>query len=445
MLPLKEIVMRRQSSLIMALILLEVIFLMVMLKSFGLAVLFLLFITSFFLVANFPEYSLALAATGSVLIMLIFDNLDLSLPMPILIIYLFFIILGLIVYCFKENIKIKLQLSLPQLLSLFLLGVLVFGYTYSTNPSYAIRKIAFYILFNLALVFVPLLLAKEQNRIYNIGYWIYILGIIFGIITTIIAMNSQQSVRFHASENINPIWLARSLGVSIIFSFFVIMNLKRRFLKLIVLFSNFVMLFPMIRSWSRAPFIGLLGSLLLMLVLQPKIKESYKIILGAVFLAAGLFLLRAAPNQIASRMQTPVTEEWSAAFRLLAWYKAFGFFMQSPLLGIGTGSFKLDLPFTPFLYPHNLVLEMACENGVIGLLLIILFLSFTFFLGIKTIRKALVFKEKQLAIVLLAAFTYTAWNAMFSGDISSNESVWLYSGLICALYRSLLQGEKHLS
>jgi O-antigen ligase len=433
MLPLKEIFTRRHTPLIIALFLLEAVFLAAMFKSFGLAVLLLLFVLCFFLVSNFPEYGLALAATGSVLVMLIFDNIELYLPMPILIIYLFFIFFGLTVFFFKENIAIKFRLKGPQLLSLFLLGLLVFGYSYSTNPSYAIRKIAFYILFNLALVFIPLIFAKDQKRIYNIGYWIYILGIIFGIIATILAISSQQSIRFHASENINPIWLARSLGISAVFSFFVMITLKRRFLKLIVLFSNIVLLFPMIRSWSRAPFIGLLGSLLLMLFLQPKIRKSNKIILGVIGLAVGLFFLRAAPNQITSRMQTPVTEEWSAAFRLLAWYKAYGFFMQSPLLGIGTGSFKLNLPFVPFLYPHNLILEMACENGVLGLLIIILFLSATVFLGLSTIRKAHVYKEKQLAIVLLVAFTYTVWNAMFSGDISSNESVWLFSGLICAL------------
>lgn len=433
MLSSNVIFVRRHASLIIVTLLLEAMFLAMLLKSFGLAVLFLLFVFSFFLVSNFPEYGLALAATGNVLIMLIFDNIDLYLPMPILIIYLFFIFFGLTVFFFKENVKIELQLRLPQLSSLLLLAVLVFGYFYSTDSSYAVRKIVFYILFNLALVFVPLIFSKDQNRIQSICYWIYTLGLILSIIATILAINTPQFIRFHASENINPIWLARSLGISAIFSFYIIINLKRRFFKLLVIISNIAFIFPMIRSWSRAPIIGLLGSLILLLFLQPKIKKKSKVLFGTICLIIGLLFLYTTSNQIADRLRTPLSEEWSAAFRFLAWYKAWSYFVQSPLLGIGTGSFKLDLPFTPFHYPHNLILEMACENGVLGLFIIILFLSATLILGIRTIQKAFHFKEKQLAIVLFVAFIYTVWNAMFSGDISSNESVWLFAGLISAL------------
>ena len=69
----------------------------------------------------------------------------------------------------------------------------------------------------------------------------------------------------------------------------------------------------------------------------------------------------------------------SGSVRLMLWYEAGTIFMQSPWLGAGLGQFAWQhFQLTPLLYPgamtgmynnaHNLVLQLAAETGVVGVL-----------------------------------------------------------------------------
>ena len=62
-----------------------------------------------------------------------------------------------------------------------------------------------------------------------------------------------------------------------------------------------------------------------------------------------------------------IKEGMSTKERLEAYSLAIKLFLQKPLLGVGTGGF-------PGGYPHNIFLEIASENGIIGILIFICFL-----------------------------------------------------------------------
>jgi O-antigen ligase len=82
-------------------------------------------------------------------------------------------------------------------------------------------------------------------------------------------------------------------------------------------------------------------------------------------------------------------------------------------------------------YPHNLLLETTFEEGVVGAVLLLLFLSF---LAI-AIRRMLVATDFQFG-VLAGILVFCVSVSMFSGDLDDNRTLWLWAGIILAVCRN---------
>jgi hypothetical protein len=82
-------------------------------------------------------------------------------------------------------------------------------------------------------------------------------------------------------------------------------------------------------------------------------------------------------------------------------------------------------------YPHNLLLETAFEEGAVGAILLLMFLSF---LAI-AIRRMLVVTDSQFG-VLAGLLVYCVSVSMFSGDLDDNRLLWFWAGIILAVCRN---------
>ncbi len=118
--------------------------------------------------------------------------------------------------------------------------------------------------------------------------------------------------------------------------------------------------------------------------------------------------------------------ESSAAGRLLLWQHAERLFLQSPVFGVGYGGFGYTVAPGELTDTHNLFLKFACEQGVIGLSLLVAILLAAFRSGFVLFKHAkdppfrglgLGFMGCVLSIVVTNAFgdrfTYTAVGAFF--------------------------------
>ena len=64
--------------------------------------------------------------------------------------------------------------------------------------------------------------------------------------------------------------------------------------------------------------------------------------------------------------------------RILEWNMAIEAWYDHPIIGGGTGQFGfLWFGYDRAMYPHNFLLELLCENGLIGLLLIVIWIITT--------------------------------------------------------------------
>ena len=96
--------------------------------------------------------------------------------------------------------------------------------------------------------------------------------------------------------------------------------------------------------------------------------------------------------------------------------------------GTGTGGFSTAVFLRDFrIYPHNLEVEVLFENGLPGLLLLLLFLLLTWKCAIRLSRQV---SEGRWLWVL---FVMALLNAQVSGDLPLNEGIWFWGGMIVAL------------
>lgn len=118
----------------------------------------------------------------------------------------------------------------------------------------------------------------------------------------------------------------------------------------------------------------------------------------------------------------------SVGIRMQLFSGAFRMFTHHFWVGGGAGSFAHFVSFTPLMkYPHNVVLEIAAELGVIGLLLFGVVMIRSFYFLLKNNRSI----EIRTVVILLSLFLYGLMNAMVSSDFSSDRLLILSLGLLC--------------
>ncbi len=124
----------------------------------------------------------------------------------------------------------------------------------------------------------------------------------------------------------------------------------------------------------------------------------------------------------------------SYAARLRLFRGAVDAFLDHPLVGTGTGTFREgDEPQGTRAYPHNLLLEVAAEAGVLGLAPLAFLLSVVTVLLLRNLTR-LTEPARIILLAVLALFVYTLANAMVSGDINDNRVLFAVCGLVAGLH-----------
>jgi O-Antigen ligase len=107
---------------------------------------------------------------------------------------------------------------------------------------------------------------------------------------------------------------------------------------------------------------------------------------------------------------------------------------SAPITGMGPGSFHVLVSVGPKAqeldYPHNMVLELLSEEGVIGLILIAA--------ALVTVARAVSPRRRELSgptASLVAASLFFLITAQFSGDLDVNRHVWTFTALLLAALR----------
>lgn len=417
----------------------EMVFFILLLKSPSLGMFFLTVSGVLFFLYAYPEIGLAIAFTGNNIIYFAFDHLNISMRYPEVMSYMAILTLAACFYLFKNYADKDIRLGKLFSISIAIVVLLMIGVLYSSDRTYGMFKITFYFIYNLPLFVVASFYRYDFPGIEKILFFTLLIGIVLSYFSFQAAAESLffKFMRFRLSDDVGPLNLSRGAALSIVSAFYFLVRFRSIALKLLVVAAMAFVVAPLVWTGSRAPLLGLLLTGILFYLLQPSQSLIRKISFFIVSFTGGVFVILRFAGHVATRMSTPVMEEASAAFRVLAWIQSLQDFASSPLLGIGTGSFYLETLFVPLIYPHNLILELMCENGIFGLVAILIFIGFCGVYGLKSIKAFYDSNNPQatqLSIVALCLFANSLWNAMFSGHISANFMVWFSAGLIWAMH-----------
>lgn len=143
------------------------------------------------------------------------------------------------------------------------------------------------------------------------------------------------------------------------------------------------------------------------------------------------YALRTVPNIGGYRLQA-ITQGLSTQARLKRYRAAAELFAQNPLMGIGTDGYAQR---TNLGYPHNIFLEIASENGLLGLLVFVCFLGAVFWSGLRWLMRSTVIDTQARAIgltVLIVALTLLV-EKQFSYGLTMHKDLFAFLGLVVNL------------
>lgn len=328
-----------------------------------------------------------------------------------------------------------------------LAAVTAISYLYSPAQIYGWEKLTRFLVISGILFLAPLILIKNTNDLRHFTLAILVCAILlsfklfYGINDASLFDPSGHPL---SSENrdVTQIGAGQAVAMALLWLLFCPYYRLRR---LWLMISVPLLSAALIASVARGPILFFVGVLVPFLFLR-RVRAAVTVtkvwlpvlLFGLLAFAGSLYWLQrqeAAQEKFTTKkaeieevLRGSSTPTYTAGRRLTLYGWALAMFAEKPLLGWGLGGwsyyvFDRDTPS----YPHNLILEIAAEEGVMGLAALGTLLL-TVFLAIRRIWR----KSPDLSFIMpVFAFSFLA--TLTSGDINVNRPLWLWCGVIFAL------------
>jgi len=321
--------------------------------------------------------------------------------------------------------------------------VVAVSYLYTSAPNYGWVKLSRFLAFKPLVFFAPFVLLKRERDVRQFLVAFFILGL---------ALTAKDVYGFlHPTKEIlsgdadtTRIGDAQLIGMTLLILFF--SSHFRRFPKFLGLAVVLFLAFGMVVATARGPLLSVLFVLFAYSFIGRRIKTfvSYKqmlaglLIFGAVIMAgvSGIVRYPAVQARVLEKQQ-----ELTAFFqgardpggtmqeRLVFYRSAVSAFAERPLSGWGVGGWPVFFYGAEREdYPHNLILEIAAEQGYVGLMAF-----FAFLIAISGAGRRIWRLRPDLAFTL-PLFSYSFLACMFSSDLNT-RTLWFWAGAIFALSR----------
>lgn len=332
--------------------------------------------------------------------------------------------------CFYGTLKRVAKGRLPKLPAAPLVLACVLAVNaYSVGSDYGVQKVTSWLLTSLPLILWPTI-AKLRDAIAPMAWGQLIAGLV--LVPPLLALD------FYSSEDY--IFVAMFAGLAVIAGI-LLPKLQRRMhgeLWLILLGVCGVMalagVLSVFLSGSRGAVIALgLALLAIAAAYTMRVSWLYLILISAV----GLLLLNVPAIWDAQiwvfeeRVLSDQTIDTTINLRWGGIVTAWEAFLAHPLFGVGAGNYASLTHVTELVrYPHNIILELAAEFGVVaaGIMAYIL---------IDALRSLWQFRaaDRAAAAFGLASFVFLAAHAMKMGDISTHRLLYLWIGVAYAVHK----------
>lgn len=343
------------------------------------------------------------------------------------------------------------------------------GLLYSPAPMAARTKMLGYFVFNLAPSVLAVMLIDTEEQLVRLVKAVIVIGTLMAVFTHL-GHGAEESGAGAGLYNIGVgkygigiggarfaggTWFARRLDLVLV-SLLALVALSRSKLPLaaLLIVAPYIA-YLLFLSGARGATAGGALAFMVVLTLLTAVARSGRAIRSAVVVVLLLVFALGMSNvreeletpEIVYRysvLQRPLAEEGSGSDRIQFWRSAWETFLDHPAFGIGAGGWgmvwdKQDVRD----FPHNVFLEILCEEGLIGGFLFALFFFGTVRLVWKVMRHPLSTpRMKTLAIWAVGILTFAGLDAQLSGDIQTNDYLWIAAAIVCVLARLALSAER---
>ncbi len=297
---------------------------------------------------------------------------------------------------------------------------------YSYNIEFGIMKVTYIFISIIPTIFVFLYFIEtaSKNRIKIFLKTILFWGILFGLTSLIFSpYNSTTWYSFELSRWSHVIagrFLSSIVVIVLLLHFYSFVKSK-----LYLIIISTILLTSTYFVGLRAAFLGIsvLIVILFLFALLQKKKNTLITILISLFLSIISIVLLSNFNGTSTNRYSKLKTNKIGKFddgainaRLIAYKVSWDNIKKHPFLGIGFGGFynkDVSGEIAEIKYPHNLLIEIQLELGIIGSILFGVLLGLMFW------------RAYKYSIPLFVFLLFSFWMAMFSKDIATQTQLWI--------------------
>ncbi len=304
---------------------------------------------------------------------------------------------------------------------------------YSLNPYFGSLKWINFVLFNIPLVYATYIFLQINSKSLWKGlYWSNFAVTLFVILSVLLFHPFSYMPGIVSISQWSHVIIGRYLCFS--FSIFLIthflLNNKKK-----LIHSTTILVMIVIGTYlsgHRASFLGI--SIVSIIILAKSFFSITNTTLKAktfryYFLVSVLLLtaLHLSGNNSSKRFhgiseltKSGKTTDTSIEVRLEAYEKSFEKFLAAPLFGYGLGGYNENIMLGELLikkYPHNIILEIAFELGILGIFLF----GWIFYLIIRNLKS-----NSILVVIFILAF----WLSLFSKDLTTQPQLFIFLAFV---------------
>ncbi len=335
--------------------------------------------------------------------------------------------------------------------------VVTFSYLYTNNPKYGQVLVMKFLTIDLLLFFVALLIFRDERDFRQFSLAMVALAVPLAAYRIFVALTTT----FDANVDITQISAGHLIGMTIL----LIVNYRITeipWLRMLIFLTLPLLTAGLIASDARGPALSCLVVLCLSVYKRRGAGGFFSGTLGkvavvaVVVLTVGIMFQKMASTGSQRRVHEKTAElkellsgeapRGTAGSRLWAYAAAVSGFEKKPILGWGAGGSQTYLATHSGIfgiyggdlnlkYPHNVVLQVAVEQGIVGALLLLSFLWLT----VKTGRWVYRVSGGRLSCFLWVLL-FDLGVIMFSGDLDESRAIWLWCGITLAMARMLAVG-----
>lgn len=318
--------------------------------------------------------------------------------------------------------------------------ILIAGLTITPSPNYGLDKTLKFI--GVAGPAVLLVLLWERR---HLGQFLKVLFLFSCVMAFHAIVRPRNASGFLTAFSSNYLGLARQVGYGALIGFVHLLAEQKNVLGKFLVFSvSMTLTVVVLMSGGRGPVVAFILSMTALSLYEcvfssgpilgilkrtvPAIGLGFLVLVLTSVSPFGLFDTAKARFTLLVRETGP-----SALTRISLAKTALSTFSANWLLGTGVGGFsKQSTGFDCREYPHNLLLEVASEMGIVGLVL----LSALIVVSLRRFHRAwrsTGITDRSILRTALALFAFAFFNACVSGDLVDNRMVFVTLALLSSV------------